>query len=87
MQRMRTTVTLAPDVRVLLERRMQERGLSFGEALNGALRSALAPEQGAEPFATPTFSMGEPAVPLDKALRLAAELEDDELVRRLAARK
>jgi hypothetical protein len=31
--------------------------------------------------------MGEPSLPLTKALQLAAELEDDELTRRLAARK
>jgi hypothetical protein len=31
--------------------------------------------------------MGAPRVPLDKALRLAAELEDDEIIRKLAARK
>jgi hypothetical protein len=35
---------------------------------------------------TPTFSMGEPTVPLDGALRLAADLEDEELVRRLGIR-
>jgi hypothetical protein len=29
----------------------------------------------------------EPAIPWDKALRIAGELEDDELVRRLVARK
>jgi hypothetical protein len=37
--------------------------------------------------ATPTFEMGPPRLPLDKALRLASDLEDDELVRKLAARK
>jgi hypothetical protein len=31
--------------------------------------------------------MGPPAVPLDGALRLAGELEDEELIRKLAARK
>jgi hypothetical protein len=81
---MRTTVTLAPDVRALVERRMAEQGLTFGEALNGALRSALAPRE--EDQGTPTFSMGEPSVPVEKALRLAAELEDDELARRLSVR-
>jgi len=36
-------------------------------------------------FQTPTFDMGfEPAVSWDKALRLAAEFEDEELVRKLA---
>jgi hypothetical protein len=31
--------------------------------------------------------MGEPRVDIDKALRLAADLEDDELIRKLAIRK
>lgn len=38
--------------------------------------------------ATRTFRMGfKPLIPLDKGLRLAGELEDEELLRRLAARK
>ncbi|HWY18283.1 MAG TPA: hypothetical protein VNY27_06175 [Solirubrobacteraceae bacterium] len=84
---MRTTLTIDPDVRLLLERRMNERGLSFKEVVNGALRDGLlgAGEKGV--FHTPTFALGEPLVPLDKALALAGELEDEELQRRLAARK
>jgi hypothetical protein len=35
---------------------------------------------------TPTFDLGRSAVPIDKALRLAADLEDEELIRKLAAR-
>ena len=35
-----------------------------------------------EPFRTPTFSMGRPTVDLDRALPLAAELEDEELLRK-----
>jgi hypothetical protein len=31
--------------------------------------------------------MGTPIVPLEKALRLAGELEDEELLRKLAARR
>ena len=39
-------------------------------------------------FETPTHRMGfDPAVPMDKALRLAAELEDEELARKLAVRR
>lgn len=38
-------------------------------------------------FKTPTFDLGRPRVPLEKTLRLASELEDDELLRRMAARK
>jgi len=84
---MRTTLTIDPDVRLLLDRRMRERGLSFKEAVNGALRDSLAESGGRARFHTPTFDLGEPLVPLDKALRLAGELEDEELLRRLAARK
>jgi hypothetical protein len=65
---------------------MRERGLSFKEAVNSAIRAGLGRTEEA-PFETPTFAMGEPSVPLDRALQLAAELEDTELARRLAARK
>ncbi|HUZ98143.1 MAG TPA: hypothetical protein VMU74_02180 [Gaiellaceae bacterium] len=82
---MRTTVTLDPDVEAQVKRLMAERGLSFKEAVNTAIRAGLRPP--GEPFRTPTYDMGEPFVDLTKALRLAGELEDDEIVRRLAARK
>lgn len=83
---MRTTVTLDPDTEALVKRLMRERGLSFKEAINTAIRAGVGPAR-AERFRTPTFRMGEPAVALEKALRLAGELEDEELARRLAARK
>ena len=39
-------------------------------------------------YRNPTFNMGfDPTVPWDKALQISAALEDDELIRRLAARK
>lgn len=85
---MRTTVTLDPDVEALLHKAMRERQLTFKEALNQAVRSGLAAQAPAVEFRTPTFPMGfEPTIPLDKALRLAAELEDEELIRKLATRK
>jgi hypothetical protein len=82
---MRTTVTLDADVEAHVRRLMRERGLTFKQALNDAVRrgfEAAPPQRPA--VVTPTFSMGEPTVPLDGALRLAADLEDEELVRRLA---
>ncbi|MGH3666284.1 MAG: CopG family transcriptional regulator [Egibacteraceae bacterium] len=83
---MRTTVTLDPDVAALVRQAMGQRGSSFKAVINQALRETLAPDR--TPFETPTYAMGhEPGVPLDKALRLAAELEDEELVRKLALRK
>lgn len=85
---MRTTVTLDQDVAALLDKVMRERGLSFKQALNDAVRRGLAPPRAASGFRTPTFRLGfDPGVPLDKALRLAGELEDDELARNVAARK
>lgn len=85
---MRTTVTLDPDVEQLLRRTMRERGLSFKQALNDLVRAgvARAPARRAA-FRTATASMGAPTVNLDRALQLAAELEDEELVRKSRARK
>jgi hypothetical protein len=41
---MRTTITLDPDVDALVKKLMAERGLSFKQAVNSLLRSALFPE-------------------------------------------
>jgi hypothetical protein len=80
----RTTVTLDPDVAALIKRAMVERGLSFKQAVNEAIRAGMAsPEPGGE-LELPVYDMGEARVDLTKALRLAGELEDDELARRLA---
>jgi hypothetical protein len=84
---MRTTITLESDVEALVQKAMRERGLSFKEAVNQALRRGLTERANREPYRTPTFEMGAPRVPLDRALQLAAELEDDEILRKLDARK
>ena len=83
---MRTTVTLDPDTDAAVRGLMRERGLTFKQALNEAIRAGVNPVK-RRPFRTRTFNMGTPLVDLDKALRLAAELEDDELTRKLAAGK
>jgi len=80
---MRTTVTLDPDTEQLVRRRMRERGLGFKEALNELVRAGAAGPAERAPFRTETASMGESAVNLDRALQVAADLEDDELVRKL----
>jgi hypothetical protein len=80
----RTTVTLDPDTEQIVRRRMRERNLSFKEALNDILRSGGVPSGPAEgPFRTQTAAMGPTAVNLDRALQVVAELEDDELIRRM----
>ncbi len=63
---MRTTIPLEPDVEALVKRAMQERGLTFKQAVNEAIRF-------------PTHDMGDAMVDVTKALRLAGELEDHEL--------
>lgn len=78
---MRTTVTLDPDTEQLIRRRMRERGMTFKEAINDAIRSGAPGDP--QPFRTRTASMGRSAVSLDRALQLAADLEDDELVRKM----
>ena len=83
MHRMRTTVTLDPDTQHLVERAMRERGLSFREAINQAIRAGLGTRDGTEGYTT-SRRLGHPRVDLTKALALAGELEDQEIVRRLA---
>lgn len=87
---MRTTVTLDPDVEKLLRRAMRERKAPFKQVLNDVVRSALRqeapvskPTKRRKAFRQPTFHMGKPLVDLTKALALAAELEDQELIAKL----
>jgi hypothetical protein len=87
---MRTTVTLDPDVEQLLRVTMKERGVSFKEALNQAIRAgAMKERQGkARRFVQQTFSMGaEQHFRWEKALAASDAMEDEELVRRLSLRK
>lgn len=86
---MRTTVRLDPDLAALLRKLSRERGVSFREALNGALRAGLtARASGAKPYRITTRRMGlRPGIHLDRALHLAAEMEDEELIRKLELRK
>lgn len=60
---------------------MAERQVSFKQALNEAIREGSAGRT-ARPFTTQTADLGVPQVNLDRALQIAADLEDDELIRR-----
>ncbi len=79
---MRTTITLDPDTRHLIERAMRERGIGFKEAVNDAIRAGLVGRPAERP--TQPVSLGEPTIDITRSLAIAAQLEDDELVRRLA---
>lgn len=81
---MRTTVTLDPDTRLLVERAMRERQLSFKEAVNDAIRVGLGQSRSEAPSYTTPRALGPANLDLTKALALAGQLEDEALVRRLA---
>jgi hypothetical protein len=83
---MRTTVTIDPDVEILLQTAVSEQQKTLDEVLNDALRQALSgeAEPGRKPYRVQPRSLGIRAgVNLDKALRLADELEDQEIIRKL----
>lgn len=86
---MRTTVTLDPDVAAKLKAVARERGISFKQALNQAVRAGLGGQRrSTRRFEQPTQAMGlRPGFDLDKARGLAAALEDEEIVRKLELRK
>jgi len=56
--------------------------------LNRVLQRGLQrADTGTEPYECPTFAMGAPLRPLDKALALADAREDEEVARKLALRE
>jgi len=83
---MRTTVTLDPDADAYIRRLMRERGLTFKQGLTEAIRAGAAPSPARAAY-TQARPLGPPKVDLTKALRLAAELEDDAVARKLAERR
>lgn len=86
---MRTTVTLEDDVAAKLREVAHERKISFKAALNSALRAGLARDRGASKrYRVPARRMGvRQGTDLDRALSLAGELEDAEILRKLELRK
>ena len=84
---MRTTVTLDADTEAIVRRRMAERGVSFKQALNDAIREGTIGHRTGRTFATRTADLGLPTVDLDRALQVAADLEDAELLRKSRLRK
>jgi hypothetical protein len=86
---MRTTVTLDPDVQALIRTAMKERGISFKEALNSAVRTGLT--QGKPKrlnFVQKSYSLGsDQNFRWDKALEIASAIEDEELSRKFSLRK
>ncbi len=81
---MRTTVTLDPDVEMLVKRAMKERGLTFTQAVNEAIRSGMAADRREPAREFRTYDMSEPLADVTKALSLAGSLENEELALKLS---
>jgi hypothetical protein len=79
---MRTTITLTPEAEALVHGAMAERGMSFKDVVNTAIVQGLAPAE-RPAFKTKTYAIGLAPIPGDKALALAADLEDEELLRKM----
>ncbi|HEX2391893.1 MAG TPA: hypothetical protein VHI77_03130 [Solirubrobacterales bacterium] len=82
---MRTTVTLDPDVAAKLKQIAREQDVSFKEVLNSSVRRGIErSETKRRPYHLRARRLqARPGVNLDKALRLAGELEDAETMRKL----
>lgn len=81
---------LDDEVLELLKTEARKQKTSVTRLLNRALKVGLQsrpPRRRQAPFRERTHSMGAPRVPLDKALALAAAVEDEEHVRELHVRR
>ena len=83
---MRTTVNIADDVLQDLRELSRSRKTSLADTVTEVLRTGLA--QISRPrlrrrYRQKTYDMGVPRVDLTKALQVAAELEDEEILRKL----
>jgi hypothetical protein len=88
---MRTTLTLDDRIAKALKALAHRTGKPFKQVVNEALQRGLAAgeERRPRPYRIKPVSLGGPlpGVDLDKALRLAAVLEDDEIAREVELRK
>ena len=89
---MRTTLTIDDKLARELRRIASESGRPFKEVVNRALRQGIEAEQAlpkSRPYRVRPVSLGGvlPGINLDKALRLADEMEDAEIAGKLRLRK
>ena len=87
---MRTTLTIDDDLLRQLKYQAVKSRVPLRRLVNTAIRNGLSATQPARRksvYICPSFAMGEPTIRLDKALALAANLEDAEVLRELELRK
>jgi len=87
----RSTVRIDDDLMTELKARAHQESISLTRMLNRVIRQGLAASsQRAKPhrkFREVPVSMGQARVDIDRALTLAADLEDEEIIRKLSLRK
>jgi hypothetical protein len=86
---MRTTVDIDAHLLQRLRAEAHRRAVSFKALLNGVLHRGLDERRagGAKRYRCPTFGMGAPRRPLDKALAIADAFEAEEIARELTLRE
>jgi len=85
---MRTTLRIDEDLFRELKKRASREGLSLSELVNLALRQSFATEtRPRRPFRQKTRDLGRPAFDTTRANATAAELEDEEILRKVAGSK
>jgi hypothetical protein len=79
---MGTVVNLDPDLEERLRKEARDQNVDFDRVLNEVVRAGLAPSTTGKGrrFVQKTYSMGVPRIDLTKALTLAGELEDEEII-------
>jgi hypothetical protein len=88
---MRTTLTIDDRIAKALKALAHRSGKPFKQVVNETLQAGLAAREApaARPYRVAPVSLGGvvPGIDLNKALRLADALEDDEIARKLELRK
>jgi len=88
---MRTTIRIDDELLVKLKEEARKQKISLTGLLDRTLRAGMQasrePRRRRRRYREQTHAMGTPSVTLDKALALAAMLEDKEIVRKMMLRK
>jgi hypothetical protein len=82
---MRTTVRIDDDLMRQLQRQAAREKTSLTRTLNRVIREALsAARPKRRRYVQKTYDLGKPLVDLDKALSLAFELEDEQILEKMS---
>jgi len=91
MSYMRTTVRIDDELLRSLKEQARNQNISLTRLLDSTLRAGMQasrePRRPRRRYREQTHAMGAPSVKLEKALALAAALEDEEILRKMKLRK